>query len=55
MIYRRRKIATDSVARHESWMASRPDADLLEVRVGVLGWILVGLGLTTLAVHVFYR
>jgi hypothetical protein len=52
MIYRRRKIATDSVARHDSWMAGRPDADLLEVRLGVLGWILVGLGLTTLVVRV---
>lgn len=55
MVHRRRKIAADSAARHESWMANRPDVDLLEVRLGVFGWIIVGLGLAMLAVHVFSR
>jgi hypothetical protein len=55
MIYRRRKIAADSAARHESWLASRPDVDLLEARLGVLGWILVVLGIATFAAGAFYR
>jgi hypothetical protein len=55
MVHRRRKIASDSAARHESWMASRPDGDILEARLGVLGWILVGLGAATLAMHALYR
>ena len=47
-IWRRRRIASDSARRKETWMADYRDPDQIASSLAVFGWILVGMGLLIL-------
>jgi hypothetical protein len=51
VLYRRRRIASESAGRYEPWMVNRPDPNVLEGQLAVLAWILVGMGVLVLILH----